>query len=93
MRYQINRLEEFKSNGWAVGSSWGLFSKVMPHRVGYQCSSYYRKLLKDGVLSDASFVVAEGDVKFTSSKGPKSAVRLSSLCPSPSGLGLILGIP
>ncbi|KAL6050687.1 hypothetical protein QOT17_019662 [Balamuthia mandrillaris] len=46
----MDRYNEFKSKGWQVGSSWGLFSKGLPHRVGYQCANYYRKLVKERKL-------------------------------------------
>ncbi|KAL6050740.1 Myb-like domain-containing protein [Balamuthia mandrillaris] len=46
----MDRYNEFKSKGWQVGSSWGLFSKGLPHRVGYQCANYYRKLVRERKL-------------------------------------------
>ncbi|KAJ6227145.1 zinc finger cchc domain-containing protein [Anaeramoeba flamelloides] len=51
----IDRYNEFKSNGWKIGHAWGLFSKKVNGRVGYQCSNYYRRLLKEGVLEDPSY--------------------------------------
>jgi hypothetical protein len=51
----ISRYFEFKEHHWHVGSAWGLFSLALPHRVGYQCSNFYRKLLKEGKLHDPSY--------------------------------------
>lgn len=34
---------------------WGLFSMVIPGRVGYQCSNFYRQLIKDGVIEDPNY--------------------------------------
>eukprot|EP01087_Luapelamoeba_hula_P017974 TRINITY_DN5727_c0_g1_i3.p1 TRINITY_DN5727_c0_g1~~TRINITY_DN5727_c0_g1_i3.p1 ORF type:complete len:318 (-),score=86.81 TRINITY_DN5727_c0_g1_i3:113-1066(-) len=61
----MERYFEFKDNGWRVGSSWGLFSKSIPGRVGYQCANYYRKLLKQRVLEDSNYTsTEEGNLKF-----------------------------
>ena len=49
------RYDQFKSSGWRVGSAWGIFSLALPHKVGYQCSNHYRKLLREGVLADPTY--------------------------------------
>lgn len=42
------------------GDKWGLFSSHIPHRVGYQCSQFYRKvLIKEGDVIDPNFAIAE----------------------------------
>ncbi|KAL6049119.1 Histone-lysine N-methyltransferase, variant 2 [Balamuthia mandrillaris] len=35
---------------------WGLFSRSIPGRVGYQCSNYYRLLVQRGELQSSSYV-------------------------------------
>ena len=47
----LARLKEFREQGIKEGK-WGLFSQAIPGRVGYQCSNFYRKLIKDGVVKD-----------------------------------------
>jgi hypothetical protein len=37
--------------------AWGAFSKRIPGRVGYQCSIYYRTLVKNGTVVDSNYVV------------------------------------
>ncbi|KAH0796029.1 Myb-like DNA-binding domain containing protein [Histomonas meleagridis] len=36
---------------------WGLFSRLIPGRVGYQCSTFYNKLVQDGEISKLGFEV------------------------------------
>eukprot|EP00698_Gefionella_okellyi_P001637 TRINITY_DN11542_c0_g1_i1.p1 TRINITY_DN11542_c0_g1~~TRINITY_DN11542_c0_g1_i1.p1 ORF type:complete len:2102 (-),score=595.45 TRINITY_DN11542_c0_g1_i1:50-6355(-) len=55
----MERVEEFRVNAWHIGNSWGIFSLALPHRVGYQCSNYYRKLLQENVLSDPTYAYDE----------------------------------
>ena len=44
---------------------WGLFSKNIPGRVGYQCSNYYRTLVKNGTVVDDNYMVDEsGQMRF-----------------------------
>merc|ERR1712130_867999 len=38
-----------------VNDQWGLFSKTIPGRVGYQCSNYWRGLVKDGNVIDPNY--------------------------------------
>ena len=35
---------------------WGIFSRGIPGRVGYQCAHYYRELVRLGVLSNANAI-------------------------------------
>lgn len=59
----MKRYDEWIGNGWKIGSSWGLFSCGIPHRVGYQCMNYYRKLVSDGKLQDESYITVDGKLK------------------------------
>jgi hypothetical protein len=44
---------------------WGSFSKNIPGRVGYQCSNYYRTLIKNGDVVDSNYMVDEsGQMRF-----------------------------
>jgi len=44
---------------------WGTFSIDIPGRVGYQCSNYYRSLVKSGIIVDVNYVVDDnGQLKF-----------------------------
>ena len=44
---------------------WGSFSKNIPGRVGYQCSNYYRSLIKNGEVEDSNYMVDEkGQMRF-----------------------------
>eukprot|EP01117_Protostelium_nocturnum_P010948 TRINITY_DN3962_c0_g1_i3.p1 TRINITY_DN3962_c0_g1~~TRINITY_DN3962_c0_g1_i3.p1 ORF type:complete len:1306 (-),score=433.72 TRINITY_DN3962_c0_g1_i3:30-3947(-) len=45
IQFFLKRVEEV-----GVTGEWGLFSKSIPGRVGYQCSSLFRNLVKSGVL-------------------------------------------
>ncbi|KAF9969775.1 hypothetical protein BGZ73_007704 [Actinomortierella ambigua] len=51
----MTRLEEWKQRGIRIGTSWGVFSMAVSHKAGYQCSSYYRKLLETKQLTDPNY--------------------------------------
>jgi len=56
---------------------WGIFSMALPGRVGYQCSNYYRTLLKRGIVKDDNYYFNEkGEPKFRFKT--KSGVQLTS---------------
>eukprot|EP01083_Nonionella_stella_P111441 326835_1 len=38
-----------------ANDKWGIFSKAIPGRVGYQCSNYWRGLVKDGDVIDPNY--------------------------------------
>jgi len=38
-----------------ANKDWGLFSVLVPHRNGIQCADYYRRLIKDGDVSDPHY--------------------------------------
>ena len=59
----MNRYNEWMEKGWKIGASWGLFSKGIPHRVGYQCMNYYRKLVTENKLKDDSYQMVGGKLK------------------------------
>eukprot|EP00123_Amoebidium_parasiticum_P021104 comp6161_c0_seq1/m.1989 comp6161_c0_seq1/g.1989 ORF comp6161_c0_seq1/g.1989 comp6161_c0_seq1/m.1989 type:complete len:363 (-) comp6161_c0_seq1:642-1730(-) len=41
---------------YGCGDKWGLFSSYIPHRVGYQCSNYYRQvILPMGLVHDPNY--------------------------------------
>ena len=41
---------------FGCGDKWGLFSTYIPHRVGYQCSNYYRQVVTVAGACVRSFV-------------------------------------
>jgi len=53
-----------------VNGQWGIFSMVIPGRVGYQCSNFYRHLVKTGQVKDSNYVIDEqGKAHYLFSKG------------------------
>ncbi|KJE94945.1 hypothetical protein CAOG_08894 [Capsaspora owczarzaki ATCC 30864] len=48
----FERLREIGADG-----QWGIFSMAIPGRVGYQCSNFYRKLIRVGELKDNNYLV------------------------------------
>ncbi|KAJ2693750.1 hypothetical protein GGH99_001008 [Coemansia sp. RSA 1285] len=43
---------------FGCGDKWGLFSTYLPHRVGYQCSNYYRQyVIPAGWIIDDSYML------------------------------------
>ncbi|KAL3901048.1 MAG: hypothetical protein SGCHY_000898 [Lobulomycetales sp.] len=53
----MSRLEEMGATG-----QWGIFSMAIPGRVGYQCSNYYRGMIKTGKIVDPNYFVDEKGV-------------------------------
>jgi hypothetical protein len=50
---------------YPVNTKWGLFSIHIPGRVGYQCSNFYRQLLRSGRIKDPNYVLdATGRPRF-----------------------------
>ncbi|KAF9125082.1 hypothetical protein BGW39_007660 [Mortierella sp. 14UC] len=69
------RLEEWKQRGIRIGTSWGIFSMKVSHKAGYQCSSYYRKLLETKKLTDPAYAWEGGKLVMVSkSVGGEMAV-------------------
>jgi hypothetical protein len=54
-----------KCPGGKADYVWGMFSKNVPGRVGYQCSNYYRTLVESGTVVDSNYMVGEdGNLRF-----------------------------
>ncbi|KAF9967023.1 hypothetical protein BGZ70_000370 [Mortierella alpina] len=69
------RLEEWKARGIRIGTSWGIFSMKVSHKAGYQCSSYYRKLLENKTLTDPAYAWEGGKlIMVNKSSGGEMAV-------------------
>jgi len=43
---------------------WGLFSMDIPGRVGYQCSKYYRKMVKEKKIYDPNYILGGNSLRF-----------------------------
>lgn len=72
----FKRLAEVGANG-----QWGLFSMTIPGRVGYQCSNFYRSMLKSGEIQDENYTVDEkGELRYLFGKkdGKIGSVRVHS---------------
>ncbi|KAI7820134.1 hypothetical protein BC939DRAFT_399678 [Gamsiella multidivaricata] len=75
IREFMERLEEWKARGIRVGTSWGVFSMGVSNKAGYQCSSYYRKLLESKKLTDPAYAWEGGKlVMVNKSSGGEMAV-------------------
>jgi len=48
----MERLKEVGADG-----QWGIFSMSIPGRVGYQCSNFYRHLLKSKEIIDPNYII------------------------------------
>lgn len=55
----LNRVREFRGNQTFMSGDWGLFSKTIPGRVGYQCANFYRKLVESGEIYDSNYEKGE----------------------------------
>jgi len=51
-----------------VNVQWGTFSMKIRGRVGYQCSSYWRQMMKDGWVEDPNYVKKNGKFQFKRAK-------------------------
>ena len=51
-------MERVKEKG--VNTKWGIFSKSIPGRVGYQCSNYWRELIKMKWVEDDNYLLENG---------------------------------
>jgi len=56
-----------------VNDQWGNFSKAIPGRVVYQCSSYWRQLMKDGWVEDPNYSKKK-DGKFQFKRAKKGSI-------------------
>lgn len=61
------------AKAFGVGDKWGLFATYIPHRVGYQCSQYYRHhFVANGIIVDPNFAYSKsGEVHYVGRKGSK----------------------
>lgn len=60
----MERLQQFRDLG-LTNLVWGLFAVPLSGRVGYQCSNFYRLLVKSKKVHDDSYVVTpDGKLKF-----------------------------
>ncbi|KAJ3280161.1 hypothetical protein HK104_000865 [Borealophlyctis nickersoniae] len=72
----FKRLEEMGADG-----QWGIFSMAIPGRVGYQCSNFYRHLLKTGEIKDPNYLIDEkGNLSYLFGKkdGKEGVIRTHS---------------
>merc|ERR1719295_502607 len=52
-----------------VNTHWGTFSKSIKGRVGYQCSNYWRQMMKDGWVKDPNYWIrSDGSFAFKRAK-------------------------
>ncbi|KAG0307575.1 hypothetical protein BGZ98_010376 [Dissophora globulifera] len=71
----MERLEEWKAKGIRIGTSWGVFSMRVSNKAGYQCSSYYRKLLESKKLTDPAYAWEGGKlIMVNKSSGGEMAI-------------------
>ncbi|KAL0082160.1 hypothetical protein J3Q64DRAFT_1633566 [Phycomyces blakesleeanus] len=72
----MDRYEEWIASGRKMGHSWGLFSIKIPHRVGYQCMNYYRRLVRRGEIKDNAYDTTNGVLKHVGRE--RASVTISS---------------
>ncbi|ORE01153.1 hypothetical protein BCV72DRAFT_217833 [Rhizopus microsporus var. microsporus] len=77
----MERYQEWIDKGIRIGTMWGIFSKAFPHRVGYQCMSYYRSLVKKGILKDENYTIVDGKLKGSSNRFGAPSISNYSLDP------------
>jgi hypothetical protein len=53
-----------------VDGQWGVFSQAIPGRVGYQCSNFYRTLLKSGRVKSEQYYEQDGRLHHVN-RGPR----------------------
>lgn len=64
-RVFLARIKEMtKKNFYDTTPQWGIFSMVIPGRVGYQCANYYRNLVLEGRIYDPRYKVIDGKLKY-----------------------------
>lgn len=75
----LERLTYFKTLGITDGL-WGLFSVPILGRLGYQCSNFYRALVKEGKIIDSRYQIdEEGKLKFKHSSRSSNPEALAIL--------------
>lgn len=81
--YRVNQLAGHEGQ-------WGIFSTHIPGRVGYQCSNYYRQLVKEGKIQDDNYVMNEDGklvFRFRNSAGKSTLDRHKRGASSPGKSG------
>ncbi|KAH0789065.1 Myb-like DNA-binding domain containing protein [Histomonas meleagridis] len=76
----IERLKYFRQTLKIEDGLWGLFSVPLRGRLGYQCSNFYRQLIRDGKIKDSRYST-ESDGKLHFSRGstapaPPESIRI-----------------
>jgi len=56
-----------------VNAQWGLFSQTIPGRVGYQCSNYWRQMMKDEWVKDPNYWIRD-DGSFAFKRAKKGSI-------------------
>jgi hypothetical protein len=56
----IERLAYFRDQLGIVDAQWGLFAVPIRGRVGYQCGSFYRQLIKAQKIKDLRYTIVDG---------------------------------
>ena len=58
---------------YGAGDKWGLFASYIPHRVGYQCSNYYRAvIIPRGLVVDPSYRIGpNGEALYAGPPAPR----------------------
>ncbi|ORX93837.1 hypothetical protein K493DRAFT_284294 [Basidiobolus meristosporus CBS 931.73] len=65
---------------FGCGDKWGLFSSYIPHRVGYQCSNFYRQyVLPEGLIFDPNYQLTSSGKAIYVGPHMKSAKVLKEL--------------
>jgi len=73
----ISRINYFRDILQIDDGLWGLFSVPIRGRLGYQCSNFYRQLIKDGKLKDDKYEIVDGKLNFK--RGQKKSIDPSSI--------------
>lgn len=71
---------QVEKRGWREGQ-WGIFSRQIPGRVGYQCSNFYRQLIKEGEIQDDNYSFDKNGklvFRFHDKRGRSTLVRRSA---------------
>lgn len=74
----IKRVNYFRHDLKIDDGLWGLFSVPIRGRLGYQCSNFYRQLIRDGKIKDSRYEIAsDGKLKFK--HGPTRPIDPSAI--------------
>ena len=76
----IERLQYFRKTLKINDGLWGLFSVPIRGRLGYQCSNFYRQLIREGKLRDYRYSIeSDGKLRFNhggSASIPPESIRI-----------------